>query len=67
MAIGDDHAYGISAFTLSWAVTLTMVKTKQISKEDLLDTLQRMKTGPNAYAVDELIKLVEGIRIGEGN
>ena len=67
MAISDDHAYGVSAFALSWAVTLTMVKTKQISKEDLLTTLRRMKAGPNGYAVDELIKLVDDIKIGEGN
>jgi hypothetical protein len=44
-----------------------MVKTKQISKEDLLTTLRRMKAGPNGYAVDELIKLVDDIKIGEGN
>jgi hypothetical protein len=67
MAISDDHAYGVSAFALSWAVTLTMVKTKQISKEDLLTTLRRMKAGPNGQAVDELIKLVDDIKIGEGN
>ncbi len=67
MPISEDRAYGITAFALSWAVTLTMVKTKQVSKEDLLGTLQRMKAGPNGHVVDELIKIVGDIKIGEGN
>jgi hypothetical protein len=67
MALSDDRAYGVTAFALSWAVALTLVKTKQISKEDLLTTLQRMKAGPKGYAVDELINLVGDIKIGEGN
>jgi hypothetical protein len=67
MAISDDHAYGVTAFALSWAVTLTMVKAKKISKEELLTTLRGMKAGPNGYAIDELINLVDNIKIGEGN
>ena len=67
MAIDDDHAYGVSAFALSWAVALTMVRTKKISKEDLLTTLRRLKAGPYGHAVDELIKLVDDIKIGEGS
>ncbi|MDF0492752.1 hypothetical protein [Bradyrhizobium yuanmingense] len=67
MAVSDDHAYGVSAFALSWAVTLTLVKSKALSKEELLTTLKRMKAGPNGHAVDQLIQLVDDIKIGEGN
>lgn len=63
----DDHASAVSAFALSWPVTLTLIKSKQISKEDLPETLQRLKVSSKGYAIDELIQLVDGIKIGEGN
>jgi hypothetical protein len=62
--ISDKLAQDTSSLALSWALMLTLLRKKIITKEELLSSLELSKRPEGqTLAIDELIKVVEGMNV----
>jgi len=62
--ISNNLAQGISSFALTWALMLTLLRKRIITKEELISSLELAKRSDGqTLAIDELIKIVGGLNV----
>ena len=62
--ISNNLAQEISSFALTWALMLTLLRKRIITKEELISSLELAKRSDGqTLAIDELIKIVGGLNV----
>ncbi len=55
----DEIASGISSFSLSWIILLTLLRKKVVTKEEVLQTLELVRSNQPSPVLDELKSHIE--------
>lgn len=57
----SEVEHGISSFSLSWVIMLTLMRKGVISKEDVLLSLELVRSNGPSPVLDELKEMIENI------
>jgi hypothetical protein len=57
----DETAHGISSFSLSWVTLLTLLRKGVVTKEEVLLTLELVRSNSPSPNLDELKSMIESI------